>query len=132
MSQPLVRQWMTPNPITVAASASVDEAHQLMKAVHVRHLPVLDGSTLVGLISKTDIHRAKLHLAAEEGQTALTTAEIVSHTRHISAEASIATAAQEMLTHQISALPVVDNGRLHGILTEADIFRMVAETTTND
>lgn len=135
MQQEIVRTWMTPNPTTISTTATLDEAHQLMKALHVRHLPVVADQQLIGLISKTDVHWAKLTVAASEAkqETAVspnTVADVVSSSAslpHIAAHELVSTAAQTMLDQHLTALPVLENGRLIGILTTADIFRMVIE-----
>jgi CBS domain-containing protein len=46
-----VRQWMTPDPITITQDVSLDEAAQIMLDNGFRHLPVMEGSTVVGYVS---------------------------------------------------------------------------------
>jgi CBS domain-containing protein len=46
-----VRQWMTPDPITITPDVSLDEAAQIMLDNNFRHLPVMEGSTVVGYVS---------------------------------------------------------------------------------
>ena len=58
-SQP-VAQWMTRNPVTVGPEASVEQALEIMLAGHFRHLPVMDGESLVGVVSIRDLSRATL------------------------------------------------------------------------
>ena len=58
-SQP-VSQWMTPNPVTVGPDASVEDALEIMLAGHFRHLPVMEGERLVGVVSIRDLSRATL------------------------------------------------------------------------
>ena len=58
-SQPVV-QWMTRNPVTVGPDASVEEALEIMLAGHFRHLPVMEGERLIGVVSIRDLSRAKL------------------------------------------------------------------------
>ena len=55
-----VAQWMTRNPVTVGPEASVEEALEIMLAGHFRHLPVLEGESLVGVVSIRDLSRATL------------------------------------------------------------------------
>jgi CBS domain-containing protein len=50
-SEARVRQWMTPDPITVTSDISVDEAAQIMLDNGFRHLPVMEGSSVVGYVS---------------------------------------------------------------------------------
>ena len=58
-SQP-VSQWMTQNPVTVGPEASVEKALEIMLAGHFRHLPVMEGERLVGVVSIRDLSRATL------------------------------------------------------------------------
>lgn len=58
-SQP-VAQWMTRNPVTVGTGASVEQALEIMLAGHFRHLPVMEGESLVGVVSIRDLSRATL------------------------------------------------------------------------
>ena len=58
-SQP-VAHWMTRNPITVAPGESVEQALEVMLTGHFRHLPVMDGESLVGVVSIRDLSRATL------------------------------------------------------------------------
>jgi CBS domain-containing protein len=59
-SQP-VAHWMTRTPVTVGPDASVEEALEMMLAGHFRHLPVMEGERLVGVVSIRDLSRATLH-----------------------------------------------------------------------
>ncbi|MEX0755324.1 MAG: CBS domain-containing protein [Actinomycetota bacterium] len=53
----LVQNWMTDEPVTVAADAAVEDALDLMLSKGFRHLPVLDGGTLLGVVSLRDLGR---------------------------------------------------------------------------
>ena len=55
-----VAQWMTRNPITVGPETSVERALEIMLAGHFRHLPVMEGERLVGVVSIRDLTRASL------------------------------------------------------------------------
>jgi CBS domain-containing protein len=59
-SQP-VAQWMTRNPVTVGPEVHVEEALEIMLNGHFRHLPVMEGERLVGVVSIRDLSRAALH-----------------------------------------------------------------------
>jgi CBS domain-containing protein len=59
-SQP-VAQWMTRNPVTVGPEVPVEEALEIMLNGHFRHLPVMEGERLVGVVSIRDLSRAALH-----------------------------------------------------------------------
>jgi CBS domain-containing protein len=55
-----VAHWMTRNPVTVSPEASVEQALEIMLGGHFRHLPVMDGDILVGIVSIRDLSRATL------------------------------------------------------------------------
>ena len=56
-----VTQWMTPNPVTVGPETSVERALEIMLAGNFRHLPVMEGERVVGVVSIRDLSRATLH-----------------------------------------------------------------------
>lgn len=55
-----VRNWMTPDPICASLDAATDEAEQTMLANGFRHLPVVDGEALVGIVSLRDLLSARV------------------------------------------------------------------------
>jgi CBS domain-containing protein len=135
MKTALVRDWMTPNPITVGPELSLPDAWQRMKAHNIRRLLVVDQDHLVGIVTRGDLRGAQpseattlsifeLHYLVGR----ITLAEIM--TRHpvtVSPTTTIQEAARLMLQHKVAGLPVVDEGRVVGIITESDIFRLVVK-----
>lgn len=129
-----VQDWMTENPVTIVPDATLAEAYSLMLEREVRRLPVVEHD-LMGIITMGDI----LRNAAWTGDDAdtetrlLLTEKCVSDSATydpvtISPSATIQEAAERMLEYQVSGLPVVRNGKLVGIITESDIFRLVVES----
>jgi CBS domain-containing protein len=129
-----VREWMTSPVLTISPTASISNAHQMMKENGVRRLPVVDHDRLVGIITIGDVREASPSDATTLSiwelnylWAQLTVEKIM--TRHpytIEAGSSILDAAQIMLDKKISGLPVVDeDGRLVGMITESDVFRML-------
>src|SRR3990170_4196158 len=126
-----VARRMKRNPVFVDEADSMKKAMDLLKEHEIRHLPVLkDGEKLVGILSERDIKQASPSPA-----TALEIREIYYlldkvkvkqiMTRRVftvSSNASIEEAALIMREKKIGCLPVVDGGRLVGILTETDIL----------
>ncbi len=135
MNKTLVRDWMTRDPITVSLKTSLPEAHKLMKECHIRRLPVVDHDRLVGIVTLGDIREAspsdatslsifELHYLLAK----LTIAEMMTRDPiTVAPDATIRDAAKLMLEHKIGGLPVVENGKLVGIITESDIFRVLAQ-----
>ena len=136
MKTELVRDWMTPNPITAAPDTNLQEAHKIMKDNHIRRLPVVKDGQLVGIVTRGDIRGAEpseatslsifeLHYLVGK----LMLDRIMTHDPvTVGPNTTIQEAANLMLSHKISGLPVVDKGRLVGVITESDIFRLVVKT----
>lgn len=132
-----VAEWMTENPVTVTPDFSVLAAYERMRARGIRRMPVVDkDGALVGIITRSDIEQAMSHPHSEEERrlarfslAGQTVAEYMTpNPITVAADASIGEAATMMIRARVSGLPVMDNGRLIGIITESDIFRLVAST----
>jgi CBS domain-containing protein len=133
----LVREWMTKKVLTVTPHTTLRSAHQLMKEHVIRRLPVVDAGQLVGIVTIGDVREA-----SPSDATSLSIWEVnflwaqlnvekvmTHHVITISPDAPILDAAELMLEHKISGLPVVDSqGKLVGILSESDIFRMLVKS----
>ncbi|WP_420631904.1 CBS domain-containing protein [Candidatus Leptofilum sp.] len=130
----LVKDWMSRDVVTAVPTMGLLEADALLQEHQIRRLPVLENGRLVGIVTYGDIREAKPpdatsssawemnYLLASLNLAAIMTKKPVS----ILPDATIGEAADLMLTHRISGLPVVDSaGNLVGIITESDIFRMV-------
>ncbi len=62
-----ITHWMTRDPITVGPDASVEDALETMLAGGFRHLPVMDGDTVLGVVSMRDLSRATAEAGTEPG-----------------------------------------------------------------
>ena len=126
-----VKELMTPSPITTGPDTPVLEARQLMIQKRIRHLLVAEAGKLLGIVTDRDIRlnlpspatslsvwEVNYLLARMTVESAMTTSVVVISPRHDAKEA-----ASLMLDHKIGALPVVDGGRLVGIITETDLLR---------
>lgn len=118
-----VSQFMATDLFTVRPDDIVDFAATLMDWRHVRHVPVEgDDGELVGLVS----HRALLRLVAEGrvgGEHKVTVKEIM--TRHpvtVNSDTTTVEAIRLMRSKEVACLPVVDEGKLHGLITEHDLL----------
>jgi CBS domain-containing protein len=127
-----VRDLMTKDPITTGPALSLYDAYALMLENEVRRLPVLQHGQLAGIITLSDIQRAlPAALGAREATAVLQSSPLtvgdVMSTDPITVGPgdTLQEAAEQMLENQISALPVVEEGRVVGIVTESDIFRLV-------
>ena len=138
----LIKEYMTPQPVTVDEDTSVLDAAELMKERKFRRFPVLRGDELIGIVTDRDLRSAapsqvisfdeeerklmpELHdLLARVKIGEIMTRDVLT----VDSEQTIATAALLMLKHRISGLPVVDSqGDLVGIVTEGDIFKVLVD-----
>lgn len=133
----LVKDWMTAEVVTVDADTGLMDADHVMRDNGVRRLPVVENGRLVGIVTYGDIREARpsaaTSLSTWEMNYLLTRLKIEAVMTKdpitIKPDAIMGEAAALMLNNRISGLPVVDaEGKVVGILTESDIFRMVAHT----
>ncbi len=115
-----VRDWMTRDPVTVTAGVAIEHAIRLMRSLGIRHLLVMDGERLAGIVSNRDVCRLLLgrgHTIPPSAPVArIMTESLVT----ASPETPLTEAARELLDRKIGALPVVEGDRPIGILTASD------------
>jgi acetoin utilization protein AcuB len=128
----LIKDWMTKDPITITEDTSMIKAIHIMKDRRFRRLPVVSDGKLVGMVTDRDLKEASpskattldvhelYYLLAE-----LRVSEIMSRNLlSVSQDDTVEHAAQLMLEHTISGLPVLDErGKVIGIITQSDVFR---------
>jgi CBS domain-containing protein len=139
MKSNLVRDWMTSDPITTRSSSTLPDAYWLMINNKVRRLIVLDGESLAGIITLEDIRHAKTSatfgfdfVRVSDQLCKMLVRQVMSEDpMTIASSATLIDAARLMLEHKISTLPVVENNRLVGVITESDIFRAFVERENN-
>ena len=127
-----VTEWMTRPAVTIRAAAPVREAAALMKAREIRHLPVVDDADrLVGIVTDRDLRQIVFDPAIQDrlGEVAeilegLTVREVMTWgVVTVKPATGIRQAARLMHEQKIGALPVVEDGRVVGMLTERDVLR---------
>ena len=115
-----VRDAMTESPRSIGASASVVEAARLMRDEHIGSLPITDDEELVGMITDRDITTRVVAEAADPKMTSV--GDVVSRDLiSVEPDEDLEEAVQLMASHQVRRLPVVENGRLVGIVAQADV-----------
>ena len=132
-----VRDLMTSRVFTVQPDDPLSMLRDLMDQKLIRHVPVVDeGGALAGLVSDRDLLRrafggdVDLPLSLQDDLlAAVRVREVMTwEVETVSSDQDAAEAAQVMLENKYGCLPVVDEGELVGILTEADFVRFVATT----
>ena len=136
MKELKVRDVMTADPTTLKRNEKLTLADDIMRLGRVRHLPVLDddGQLLVGIVTQRDLFRDALAQALGYGRHAqrklldslavkdVMATEVVT----VKPDASLVQAAKLLTERKIGCLPVVEDGRLVGILTEGDFVALIA------
>ena len=115
-----VRDTMTGSPRSIDASTSVVEAARLMREGHIGSLPIIADEQLVGMITDRDIAMRVVAEAADHTNTSVgdvSSRDLVT----VEPDEDLDEALQLMARHQVRRLPVVENGRLVGIVAQADI-----------
>jgi CBS domain-containing protein len=126
-----VRELMCEKVATVARRDTVEIADGVMTMGRIRHLPVVEGSEVIGVLSQRDLFRSALGAALAYGiqrpQELMRMLEVgdvmTTPAVTIEPEALVQDAARAMEEKRIGCLPVVEKGRLVGILTDTDILR---------
>ncbi len=118
----LVESFMTKDPATVSLRDNLAQADAKMRKGNFRHLPVVDGNKLVAMLSDHDIREHVGHLK-ETLVSGVMTQKLVIAGLHDPIEE----AARTLLRLKIGVLPVVQAGRLAGILTTSDIVAAFVE-----
>jgi CBS domain-containing protein len=115
-----VRDAMTPSVTSALPSQSLADAARAMKSGDVGSVPVLDGDRLVGILTDRDI----VVRAIAEGRDpqTVTVDEVLSREPvTVDADQNLDDALELMVRHKVRRLPVTENGRLVGMLAQADI-----------
>ena len=133
MKKHLVGDWMTSDVISLSPKASLVDVKRLMSSKRIRRLPVMDKGKLAGIVTLGDVREASPsdatslsiyelnYLLARLTIDQFMTRSVITVTPFT----EIYSAAELMLDHKLGGLPVVANGKLVGIITESDIFRVL-------
>jgi len=123
--------------LTVQRGESVERAQTMMAVNNIRHLPVLDGARLVGILSERDIRGVLIpqNLSGpKKNKNAFYLSRDVKVEEAMTADplwvepgSDIEEAARLLVTNKIGCLPVVEGGRVVGIITETDILWVFCE-----
>jgi acetoin utilization protein AcuB len=118
---------MSPSAVTIAPDAPLGAALTAMQAREIRHLPVVEpDGRLVGIVTDRDLRQATLarFRAVRDADRDLLVQDVMTcAVVTIEADAPMARAAALMYERRIGSLPVVEDGRLAGIVTERDLLR---------
>ena len=129
-----VSHIMTSNPITVNTTNSVTEVAQVFAEKNIRHIPVVSGDSLIGMISKSDIERISF-VSENQGEKVNTQVYdglnieqiMTKQIDTVESKDEIRNAAKLLATGNYHALPVLEDGHLQGIVTSTDVINYLLE-----
>jgi CBS domain-containing protein len=131
MAKATVSQAMTSSPRSIERTESVVQAARLMASEDVGSLPVVEGDQLVGIVTDRDL--VLQVLAKDLDPSKVTISEVASENPVVAKpDESLDAALQRMAQEQVRRLPVVDDGRLVGILAQADVAREARPASTGE
>ena len=133
MNTEMVLNRMTKSLITITPQTTLPEVQRIMLEHKIRRLPVVKSGELAGIVTLGDIREAKPSDATTLSiyemnyfMDRLTAKDFMtSNPITITPDATIAEAARLMVEHKIGGLPVMDSGKLVGIITETDLCRLL-------
>jgi CBS domain-containing protein len=128
----LVRNWMTSPVVTVTTETNLSAARKIIDEKHIRALPVMKGEKLLGIVTRRGLLRLDLSILGNESWNLgvdladETVGDVMTaNPLTIRPDSLIPKAARIMLENKITALPVLENDKLVGILTNSDLLRFI-------
>lgn len=129
-----VRQFMTPDPITLAPEDSLMQALELMRLRNVHRIPIVLEGTLTGLLVEGDLKRAEPSMLSQSQEEFTRIMEETPISRimirdpvTIAPDSPLLDAVQMLHGSKYNSLPVVEEGRLVGIITANDMLRALIQ-----
>ena len=120
-----IDKFMTPMPHSIAPNQTLRAAHQMMRSHGIRHLPVLEGGRLVGILSERDLHLVET--LDEVDLDAVTVDEAMTPEPYtVGPHAHLRTVASAMADHKHGSTVILRGGRVIGIFTTIDALRALA------
>jgi acetoin utilization protein AcuB len=125
LEEPSVDLYMTPSPRTIQADQSLSTTHQLMRTHAIRHLPVLDGEELVGIVSLRDLYLFETLDDIDLNAVAVREA-MIEEVYSVAPATPLAEVARTMAEHKYGSAIVIDRGTVIGIFTAVDGLRALS------
>lgn len=125
-SEPTIQKYMTVQPYSITAAEPLSKAQQLFSKHGIRHLPVMEGDRIAGLLSDRDVKLALGSVGADASRQ--TAGDVcVSDPYVVDPDTHLSDVARTMASKHYGSAVVVQNGKLVGIFTTVDACRALAE-----
>ena len=131
-----ISQIMTTNVVTLTTKDDLVTAEETFKKNRIRHIPIVSGDAILGILSYTDLMRISFADAIDEDEYEVDTMVynmfsieqvMVKDVVSVPPNATVKEVAQFLAQKEFHALPVVDEGKLVGIVTTTDLIRYLLE-----
>lgn len=128
MSKPIpsVQKYMTTNPHTIGADQTLTHAHDVLREHKIRHLPVLRGGRLAGIITQRDIALVE-GLRDVDPNLILVEDAMNQEIYTVTPDAPLDEVVSEMAAHKYGSAVVMQNSKVVGIFTAVDVCTTLAE-----
>ena len=125
MTRHTVARHMSAGPVTIASQRTLAEAHEIMRAHGVRHLPVVDAGRLVGLVSQRDLYLLETLRGVDAGWE--TVAEAMAREPYtVRPDTALDEVAREMADRKYGCAVVAEGTEVVGVFTTVDALRALA------
>ena len=127
---------MTKKIITLSAKDELETAERLFKENHIRHIPVVEGDKIIGMLSLTDLLRISFADGVYEDESEVETIVynmftvpqvMAKNLKSVSANTTIKEVAEILAKNEFHALPVLEGDKLVGIVTTTDLIKYLLE-----
>jgi acetoin utilization protein AcuB len=125
MTEPTIEQFMTASPHTIGDDQTLAAAHRVMREHAIRHLPVLHGGKLVGILSQRDLHFIETLKDVDPEQIEVREA-MSPDAFAIGPRTSVRRVAAEMAEHKYGCAVVVDGANVVGVFTTVDALAVLS------
>ncbi len=129
-----VSKIMTTDILSVNLTQNLRDVENMIKGAHIRHVPVVSGDQIIGMLSKTDLQ--KISFVNTIDRDGLTTAMydnlsidqvMTKEVTTVDQDDTILDVATILSTNEFHALPVTDDGKLVGIVTTTDLVKFLID-----
>jgi acetoin utilization protein AcuB len=130
MKRHAVREYMSKSAHTIGDDQPLSVAKKMMREHVIRHLPVLRGGKLVGVVSERDVALIKAMATLDDRKTSVSEA-MSSDVYAIAPEADLATVAADMAEHKLGCAVVTVGTKVVGVFTTVDGMRALSDLLSN-
>ena len=131
MSTMTIDQVMSKSVHTIGKDQTLEKAHELMEKFHVRHLPVLDGGRVTGIVSERDLYLVETLKDAHGLEVSSVEGAMSADPFTVKPGTLLSEVCEEMASHKYGAALVVEGSHVVGVFTAVDALRLLGGMLRN-